>query len=154
MTTHEPFRELLALRLYDELDQFEGARLDAHLEDCAACREFAAALGEGLGVVVPVTAGPDLPEGWRERLEEVTHPAAPSLVRPLLTFAAGLAAGLFVMTFNPDPPEPFPPNDEAAVQSFSTKANEGPLLALHDGPPPLAGGPGAYAMLSDLMRTQ
>ena len=47
--THERYRELLALALYDELDADETALLAGHLAHCAACRTEQSQLAGGLG---------------------------------------------------------------------------------------------------------
>ena len=98
MSDHAPFQELLALRLYGELDPADGPRLDAHLAGCAACRALAGELERVLGALVPLSAPDgDLPAGWRERLSAAAQHARPARARPWLAFAAGLAAGMLCM---------------------------------------------------------
>ena len=103
MSDHATFRELLALRLYGELDPADGPRLDAHLAGCAACRALAGELVRDLGALVPLSAPDgDLPAGWRERLSAAARPAPAPRARPWLAFAAGLAAGLLCMALAQD----------------------------------------------------
>jgi anti-sigma factor RsiW len=94
---HERSRELLALRLYGELDLDERGELEHHLEACAACRAFAGELDRGLGRLVATPVSGDLPPGWGERLRAATslgrrRPVASRWFG--LGAAAGLAAGL------------------------------------------------------------
>ncbi len=63
-TDCEPFRELLALRLYDELSNDEDRRLGEHLQQCHDCTAFAGELEVGLGrQPASPAAGGDLPAG-------------------------------------------------------------------------------------------
>ena len=145
---HEDYRELIALRLYEELEGRDGVRLEQHLSGCAPCREYALALEAGLGACSQPTEDTDLPAGWRERLGEMTRPPGPRLLRPALTFAAGLAAGLAVMAFTPGPTQQIPPS------GYATNAGTSRLLALVEGPPPLATGGGSLGMLGDQIGAQ
>lgn len=146
---HETFRELLALRLYDELEAAESAALDAHLAGCAACRTFALELQAGLGRAPQGTAADDLPAGWSEALRARIG-ARPSAPRPatrrpaLLAFASGLAAGLLVMAGWRARGEPSatPARPPAAVETAFARAT----------PPPLASGRGPLAQLAALER--
>ena len=100
---HDDIHELLALRLYGELEAGDVSRVEAHLAECAACRTFAGELEHGLGRVAMASAD-DLPGDWRARLERevaASPPASPArgVVAPqsfLLGTALGLAAGLLV----------------------------------------------------------
>lgn len=145
---HESFRELTALRLYDELDGADAERLEAHLSGCAECREYAAELEAGLGACSRPSDLADLPAGWRERLAQETRPVGLRLLRPALTFAAGLAAGLVLMAFIPDEVE------RVAPASAEAQAGRTSLLAMVDGPPPLATGGGSLGMLGSQISNQ
>ncbi len=90
------WREALALDLYEELDAEDAVRLNDHLTGCAACREFRASLGEGLGRLSPPT--------WLRRLRfeegNADGPARPvsrsTPWRVVVGFAAGILVGFFV----------------------------------------------------------
>lgn len=95
--THATYRELLALRLYDELDEDESRDLDAHLSDCAECRAYASELESGLGVLAK--QGPvvnDLPDGWMDRLRTEVQQIPAPLHRPWIIAAASFAAGVLL----------------------------------------------------------
>jgi predicted anti-sigma-YlaC factor YlaD len=95
---HTYMRELLALRLYGELDDAGRARLDDHLTHCAACRAFDVELERGLGQLASAVPERDLPSGWRERLERQVAQPALRTWRPSfgLGAVAGLAAGVLI----------------------------------------------------------
>ncbi len=99
MTDHERFRELLALRLYDELEEVEQHELASHLESCASCQRFGEELATGLGAVPRGGGDADvvLPDSWDRDLRDAIRATRPSALRTLTVFAAGLAAGLLVM---------------------------------------------------------
>lgn len=85
-------REQLALRLYDELDEREGAALQTHLDECVACRAFTGELEQGLGRLATSTPD-DLPLGWADQLRgRVTE--APQSRGGRSNPVAGLAAGI------------------------------------------------------------
>ena len=72
------------------LDEAERAAVEAHLSDCAACREQVESergLRARLGALAPLEPRPSLPADVRRRL----RPASPRLSRVLLATAAGLA---------------------------------------------------------------
>ena len=48
---HEEARELVALRGTEELSEAQQSWLDAHLEQCAACRDYAEAAGGVIGAL-------------------------------------------------------------------------------------------------------
>lgn len=81
---HERFEQLLALRLYGEVDAGERAELDAHLAMCAECTRAARELESGLGAFA----------GRTRHADELD--LAPLLARALETepFAARRAARL------------------------------------------------------------
>jgi len=90
---HDVFQELLCLRLYGELDADDGARLDAHLGACAACRSFALELEGSLGELARRPAEPDaLPAEWAVR-RAALRPRSRRWI-PWVAFVAGLAAGI------------------------------------------------------------
>ncbi len=78
----ETNRELLALRLYGELEGDEGERVDAHLASCAACRATAAELERGLGLLRAAPPALESPDSWARARFRGHHLAA--------SFAAGL----------------------------------------------------------------
>lgn len=96
---HDSWREMLALRLYDELSAGESVTLERHLAECPDCARFAEELEQGLGAIERSGASGDLPADWEQRIDTVRRPAARPLAKPLLTFVAGWAAGVAVMTF-------------------------------------------------------
>jgi predicted anti-sigma-YlaC factor YlaD len=84
-------RALVSLRLDDELSELESALLDAHLDVCAACREFE------LDVAVTTR---ELREAPLERLEQPIWLPAPrrrAYLRGLQTAAAGAVAAVAVV---------------------------------------------------------
>lgn len=93
--THERYKELLALRLYDELNGDETGELDTHLEGCDGCRAYERELAGGLGSTMPPAAA-DLPEGWSDALRALVHdtPAPATPLRPWLVAAGSFAAGV------------------------------------------------------------
>ncbi len=154
---HEEFRELMALQLYGELDAAELERLRAHVAACADCAAYEHELGAGLGTVMAAAAERDdgaLPEDWQERLNETTAPRRRAVGGALLTFAAGLAAGLLVMTFNPNAPDPVDVTPEVATSGFATNRPDDALPEIPSGPPPPATGRGKYGMLALALRSQ
>lgn len=158
---HDALRELLALRLYDELDPAETTRLDAHLAECSACRAYDAELVAGLGSLRPVREDAALPADWRARLERSVEAAPRPAHRPhpAWTFAAGLAAGLLAMALlraegGGDPIDPgsgTSPTGTAQATNLGPTAH--PLLtgSLRE-PPPRATGGGQLAYLGSALR--
>lgn len=94
MNTHESFEELLALRLYDELDPSENARLSAHLEECAACRARAVELETSLGRLRGESAEAQFTAAARTRLEAALSSERRARFRPLPAAVLGFAAGV------------------------------------------------------------
>ena len=96
--THEQIRELLALRLYGEIDSEEEQRILEHLRECRACASFARELEQGLGRVRDLHSSAELPLEWDTHLADTTaalHRA--SWARSALLVCAGLAAGVLLM---------------------------------------------------------
>lgn len=95
---HESFRELIALRLYGEIDADERTKLERHLESCAECRRFVVEIESGLGAVARGSSGRianELPPDWSERLREATREQRrPTRIHPWWTAVAGFAAGV------------------------------------------------------------
>ena len=154
---HDEYRELMALQLYGELDAAELERLRAHVAECADCAQYEHELGAGLGAVQATADGRDddaLPVDWQQRLAEATAPRRRVGARALLTFAAGLAAGLLVMTINPRAPDADEVTPEIALSGFTTNRPDGDLPGLPTGPPPRASGRGTYGMLASALRSQ
>ena len=58
MSGHEQFEEDLALHALGTLQGDERARLEAHLESCAGCREELSALRGDMAALAMSTAGP------------------------------------------------------------------------------------------------
>lgn len=145
---HDEYRELLALRLYGELDPGEDLRLEEHLEHCPECRALDAELATGLGALRGEDLSElevDLPDGWSEALSAGLR-AEPQQRAPALDrrtgwlfaaagFAAGLlcAAALFAGEGKRDTPAP------PALPAGDGQVAEAPRDAFHrDVPPPPA----------------
>jgi hypothetical protein len=124
----ETTRELLALRLYDELERDEGARLDAHLADCAACRAKADELEQGLGRLAAASELAPLPAAPTPRFHGWQVAAA---------FAAGLAVSWFLV-----PSGALPKSASAPAAASFRRAD----------PPPPASGEGRLAPLGAWLR--
>ena len=167
-TDHETFRELLALRLYGELEPDESARLARHLTDCAACREEAGALERGLGSRIPSSAvepATELPEDLARRtaaLAGTVYSEADAglgsgpetWIAALVGFAAG---AVFALGLRPDGASgrPVPPAPRPIVQTtWSTAPVEEPADAARferSDPPPPAPASGTLARLGTLL---
>ena len=68
MSAHEQFAEDLALHALGTLQGDERARLEAHLDSCAACRQELAELRGDMALLAMSTAGPKPPQRSRQRL--------------------------------------------------------------------------------------
>ncbi len=144
----ERAKELLALRLYDELTPEESVALELCLADSEEARDYARELERGLGTwkaAAELEPGSELPPAWRERLRAATlePPSRPAVGRAVATFVAGLAAGLFLMWIARTEPEdrdpaPAPEPQLLAETSF-------PRFDPQPAPPPKATGGGALS---------
>ena len=143
----EEAKELLALRLYDELSPAESAALDRFLEESAEARAYARELEQGLGrckAAAERDASDELPSDWTERLRAATREAATrrTPLRLVATFAAGLAAGLLVMSALRSERGMALPDPAVAPSSIAMASYE---FALRAAPPPRATGGGAFS---------
>ena len=154
---HENYRELIALRLYQESSPGEARELEAHLATCESCAAFARELEGGLGAHKRAAAErdtPDLPAGWLEGLRRSTDELAPrrGISRQVLTFAAGIAAGLLVMLSVPEGGEP----EMRAVENGAIvkSSNAGPTdrFVARGERPPRATTSGRRSLLASLSR--
>ena len=155
---HEAFREMLALRLYGELEPDEQARLDQHLRMCADCRSFASELESGLGSLRAVRverASDELPADWRERLRRSTidEPRRARL-SPWWSSAAAFAAGILVATILARRGGALAPRGEGSAGGLVARndgARELSIYARFNGatPPPLASTEGQLARLGE-----
>lgn len=68
MTTHEQFADDLALYALGSLEGETAADLDAHLEECAACRQELARLQGDMALLALSASGPAPPQRARQRL--------------------------------------------------------------------------------------
>ncbi|HYA95358.1 MAG TPA: anti-sigma factor [Terriglobales bacterium] len=68
MTTHEQFAEDLALYALGSLEGEAAVALDAHLEECAACRQELARLEGDMALLALTASGPAPPQRARQRL--------------------------------------------------------------------------------------
>ncbi len=147
---HETFHELLALRLYGELSPDEERALTGHLATCEDCRAFGRELAGTLGVLAQTQAGArerDLPGDWTARLAgRIAVARRRRRLQPLATFAAGLAAGLVLMSVLRSPQGPLhpPPGGDAIAGA--------PPFVLRSDPPPPATGRGQLARLGSMRR--
>ena len=150
----EIFREHLALCLYDELEEDEERRLDAHLESCGACRAIQGELRSGLARLCDAgadgagVADEDWPVDWpadwverlRDRVDIAPRPARPpsGARSPWWQVAAGLAAGLFLgwLAASGQPAEP--ERDPAVRRSSFRRAEPPPPAATLGRSGPLA----------------
>jgi predicted anti-sigma-YlaC factor YlaD len=143
---HATVHEWLTLRLYGELDEHEERALAAHLAGCAACRDFAGELARGLGSLPRAPAREaELPAGWSVSLaQRLATERRRRWLRPVLTFAAGLAAGLVHMTSTGAP-------DRAPHRVQPELARSTPFVPSTSAPPPAAS-PSTFAELAALAR--
>ena len=99
MNRHEPFEELISASLHGDLTADEQARLDAHLDTCAQCRETLASFSEqrrimaGLRHVAPPR---DLDARVRTGIERGDGADLPWWRRPPV-MVAGIGGGLAVV---------------------------------------------------------
>ena len=116
-------KELLALRLYGELDPAEERALATRVAESSALQAYAAELEAGLGAVLRAPRPADLPAGWHERLR--AEIAAEPSGRPWLGALVGFAAGVLVtaLLLAPDAP---------------TERREVPAFRRAEPPPPAA----------------
>jgi len=144
---HESYHELLALRLYGELDANDERRLARHLAECEECALFARDLEATLGAVKTADERlrrDELPADWDERLRAATRP--PRSLRPLVAFVAGLAAGLLVTwTARPTPPPSVPVGEPST--RVATSSDDEPSFVARTAPPPRATTPGQLGQL-------
>jgi anti-sigma-K factor RskA len=68
MTTHEQFADDLALYALGSLEGEAAAALDAHLEECAPCRQELARLQGDMALLALTASGPAPPQRARQRL--------------------------------------------------------------------------------------
>jgi anti-sigma factor RsiW len=111
----EQGRSRISLQLDGELSEFEQALLTAHLERCAACQRFQAALralSTGLRDTPPAT----LNKPVRVFAHGLRRGPAPALAAALLAGSALALASLLGSSLTAESPTPQPP-----------------LIALHDG---------------------
>jgi anti-sigma factor RsiW len=155
----DPYRELLALRLYDELDDGERRRLEGHLARCPACRAAEVELRAGLGRLIVDAAPAELPADWAERLHEEVATAEGSAAivhrpgwwrlageRPVAAaavvgFAAGVLFAWLVATGGAAPAgveDRLDRGAEVASASGFRRADPPPLAARGGGLTPLA----------------
>ena len=149
---HETYHELLALRLYGELDADEQERLARHLAECEDCARFARDLEATLGAVKTAEESlrrDELPANWDERLCAATRPRRS--LRPLATFAAGLAAGLLVTWATRPGPPPAAPAGDPGIRVVSNSGDARSFVARTD-PPPRATTPGQLGQLRAYIR--
>lgn len=143
---HERMRELLALRLYDEIEPEEQLELASHLASCIECARFAGELDSGLGRLreeAARAADAQLPAGWDARLAAATSAHPRSIrARDLALVAAGIAAGvLLVLAWSALRPAP-----EASTGVARLDAEAPAFLRFRgDAPPPPATGGGPAA---------
>jgi predicted anti-sigma-YlaC factor YlaD len=140
---HEQIRELLALRLYGEIEPDEERALVEHLRECRECARFARELEQGLGRTRELRETADLPAGWDASLADATaRLRRRSWMREALLVGSGLAAGVLAMLAWSAFSSP-----RATVPSIASSYPDAPafLRFQHDTPPPLAtaGGPAA-----------
>ncbi len=144
----ERAKELLALRLYDELSPEESAELERLLARSEEARNYARELERGLGTwkaAAERETAPELPTSWSERLREETRELPPrrAVWRTVATFAAGLAAGLLLTWANRPEPEVEPPDPAPGPMELAGAIS--PPFDPRPFPPPKATGGGALS---------
>jgi len=141
---HEQIHELLALRLYAEIDTEEEHRLREHLALCAECARFERELQAGLGrarTLESRAAGSDLPSDWEADLADATAGLRRrGWVREVLLVGSGLAAGVLGMLAWSALSSP-----TASPQAIASTDPDAPAFLRFQGeeppPPATAGGP-------------
>jgi len=149
MTRHDEIRELLALRLYGELDAEGHEQVARHLPGCEACTAFASELERGLGRLAarPDDAFDELPAGWRESVAIAAlaeRPARRSRLFPGWQLAAGFLLGLLTAWALLRAAPPADPRDTSVVQQPAPRAG----AAATSDVPRSTGGPGPLARLA------
>jgi anti-sigma factor RsiW len=145
--THEPFREMLCLRLYGELTAEERAAVERHLQSCADCRAFEAELAGTLAALQSPRGAriQELPSDWSARLSaRIQSERRRSWTRLCPPFAAGLAAGLLLMAGLR--PQPEQPGNATAPRMLSGIGGAPPYVPSAE-PPPRSTSQGALAHL-------
>jgi anti-sigma factor RsiW len=151
---HDPFREQMALSLYDELGRDESIALERHLEQCDECRRFQAELARGMGRVRSLAnarADAELPADWIERLAAAMRDEGPRRTRmsPWVAAVTSFAAGILVAALVAHRADS--PASESTRQSITAdEANYARYLRAT--PPPPATGGGQLARLSSYVK--
>ena len=136
---HEEFHELLALRLYGEVSAEEEHGLQVHLATCGDCSRFWEELQAGLGALQETSPSPDLPADWDRRLREVRlTPGRRPTWSSVATFAAGLAAGMLVMTLLNGSKAYVRPSSAGSIELASEEASRHRYVPTAEAPAPAA----------------
>lgn len=143
---HEDMRELLALRLYGEIDDAQRERLEAHVASCEDCRTFAHELERGLGAVQPGLAEDD--GAWIVALERsIEREESVRRNAHWWVAAAGFAAGFLAFWLVTRVQHPTAPSDEQSANRAISPYER----FLGDAPPPRSDSRGELSRLGDYL---
>jgi anti-sigma-K factor RskA len=90
--TNEQLHDLAPGYALDALDEEERRAFEAHLDDCARCREEVSSLGEAAGALALASEGPVPPAALRARIVDAAR-AEPTNVVPMRSRRRLVAAG-------------------------------------------------------------
>ena len=129
MTDH--LGDRLSALLDGELVADERRAAEAHLADCASCRDELAATASTRAMVRGLPAV-DAPFGFYERVIRRSSPATPGRRRGLASVAAGAAAAVALLVLATPSAEPVDPavDDLVARHAVSASAGGDPVTEL------------------------
>jgi anti-sigma factor RsiW len=154
---HDDIRQLLALRLYGEIDDAQRERVESHVAGCDDCRTFADELERGLGAV---HAGRVEDDGaWIDALQRsierdeigrsIEREEPVRRISPWWVAAAGFAAGLlaFWLATRAGASHEIVPREEQTAQRVLSPYEH----FLGDTPPPRSDSSGGLTRLGEYL---